>query len=104
MDICVLGQGYVGLPLALRAAEAGHAVTGYEPDQHRCAQLEAGSSYIEDIDSGRLQHLLRSGAYTPTSDPDDLKGFDLAVITVPTPLTDRSPDLTCVREAARTLA
>ncbi|MEV8042559.1 nucleotide sugar dehydrogenase [Streptomyces griseoluteus] len=104
MDICVLGQGYVGLPLALRAAEAGHSVIGYELDPRRCAQLAAGSSYIEDIDSGRLGRLLRSGAYKPTSDPTDLKGFDVAVITVPTPLTDRTPDLSCVRDAARELA
>ncbi|MGW2938810.1 nucleotide sugar dehydrogenase [Streptomyces sp. NPDC001156] len=104
MHICVLGQGYVGLPLALQAAEAGHTVTGYEPDQSRCERLAAGSSYIEDINSTRLQHVLRSGAYTPSSDPKELKGFDVAVITVPTPLTDRTPDLSCVREAGRTLA
>ncbi|MGW2643095.1 nucleotide sugar dehydrogenase [Streptomyces sp. NPDC001348] len=104
MHICVLGQGYVGLPLALRAAEAGHTVTGYEPDRNRCEQLLAGRSYIEDIDSDRLQKTLSSGAYTPTSDPEDLKGFDIAVITVPTPLTDRAPDLSCVRDAACVLA
>ncbi|MFB8273538.1 nucleotide sugar dehydrogenase [Streptomyces sp. NPDC055955] len=104
MHICVLGQGYVGLPLALQAAEAGYTVTGYEPDQNRCERLASGSSYIEDIDSTRLQDVLQSGFYTPTSDPKDLKGFDVAVITVPTPLTDRAPDLSCVREAGRTLA
>ncbi|MFF3911505.1 nucleotide sugar dehydrogenase [Streptomyces sp. NPDC001848] len=104
MHICVLGQGYVGLPLAMRAAEAGHIVTGYEPDRKRCESLAAGSSYIEDIDSDRLRRALRSGAYTPSSDPEDVKGFNVAVITVPTPLTDRAPDLSCVREAARVLA
>ncbi|MFF0158596.1 nucleotide sugar dehydrogenase [Streptomyces sp. NPDC005263] len=104
MNICVLGQGYVGLPLAMRAAEAGHAVVGYEPDTGRCDRLLSGSSYVEDIDSDRLQSALRSGAYAPTSDPKRLKGFDIAVITVPTPLTDRAPDLSCVREAARVLA
>ncbi|MQY40651.1 UDP-N-acetyl-D-glucosamine 6-dehydrogenase [Streptomyces sp. RB17] len=104
MHICVLGQGYVGLPLAFSAAQAGHIVTGYEPDHERCGRLAAGVSYVEDISSARLQDVLRSGAYRPTSDPEDLKGFDVAVITVPTPLTDRAPDLTCVREAGRTLA
>ncbi|MFF9277364.1 nucleotide sugar dehydrogenase [Streptomyces griseosporeus] len=104
MHICVLGQGYVGLPLALRAAEAGYRVTGYELDRERCEKLAAGSSYIEDIDSTRLQHALRSNTYTPSSDSKDLKGFDVAVITVPTPLKDRAPDLSCVREAAHTLA
>ncbi|MGW3130526.1 nucleotide sugar dehydrogenase [Streptomyces sp. NPDC001123] len=104
MRICVLGQGYVGLPLALRAAEAGHVVTGFEPDQERCGKLAAGRSYVEDVGSDRLRDVLRSQAYRPSSDPKDLKGFDVAVITVPTPLTDRAPDLTCVREAGRLLA
>jgi UDP-N-acetyl-D-glucosamine dehydrogenase len=104
MHICVLGQGYVGLPLALRSAEAGHTVTGYEPDTSRCERLAAGSSYIEDIDSGRLRKALHSGAYAPTSDPEDLKGFDVAVLTVPTPLKYRAPDLSYVRQAARTVA
>ncbi|MFG2134573.1 nucleotide sugar dehydrogenase [Streptomyces sp. NPDC048751] len=104
MHVSVLGQGYVGLPLALRAAEAGHSVTGYEPDQKRCESLAAGSSYIEDISSARLEQALRAGSYQPSSDPDDLKGFDLAVITVPTPLTDRVPDLSFVRDAGRVLA
>ncbi|MEW2608751.1 nucleotide sugar dehydrogenase [Streptomyces sp. NPDC047880] len=104
MHICVLGQGYVGLPLAVRAAEAGHAVTGYEPDGARCEALAAGSSYVEDIGDDRLQAVLDSDAYYATSDPQDLKGFDVAVITVPTPLTDRAPDLSCVRDAGRALA
>ncbi|MEU8587018.1 nucleotide sugar dehydrogenase [Streptomyces sp. NPDC048664] len=103
MHISVLGQGYVGLPLALQAAEAGHTVTGYEPDPNRCQSLAAGLSYIEDIDSARLRDVLRSGAYTPSANPKDLKGFDVAVITVPTPLTDRAPDLSCVREAGELL-
>ncbi|MFD8235197.1 nucleotide sugar dehydrogenase [Streptomyces sp. NPDC059696] len=104
MHICVLGQGYVGLPLAVRAAEAGHTVTGYEPDRARCAALAAGSSYVEDIGDERLRAVLGTDAYYATSDPQDLKGFDVAVITVPTPLTDRAPDLSCVREAGRALA
>ncbi|MEU6473435.1 nucleotide sugar dehydrogenase [Streptomyces massasporeus] len=104
MHICVLGQGYVGLPLAVRAAEAGHAVTGYEPDRTRCEALAAGSSYVEDIGDDRLRAVLDSDAYYATSDPQDLKGFDIAVITVPTPLTDRAPDLSCVRDAGRVLA
>ncbi|MFF7795168.1 nucleotide sugar dehydrogenase [Streptomyces sp. NPDC007991] len=100
----MLGQGYVGLPLAVRAAEAGHTVIGYEPDRTRCEALAAGSSYVEDIGDDRLQAVLGSDAYDASSDPQDLKGFDVAVITVPTPLTDRAPDLSCVRDAGRVLA
>ncbi|MGW1890456.1 nucleotide sugar dehydrogenase [Streptomyces sp. NPDC002004] len=104
MHVSVLGQGYVGLPLALRAAEAGYTVAAYEPDTVRCGRLAAGTSYVEDISSARLARALGSGAYRPTSDPDGVKGFDIAVITVPTPLTDRAPDLSCVRDAAQVLA
>jgi UDP-N-acetyl-D-glucosamine dehydrogenase len=104
MNITVLGQGYVGLPLAMRAAEAGHRVTGFEPDISRSARLAAGDSYIEDIPSGRLRAAVASGNYRATHEPDGLKGFDIAVITVPTPLTNRAPDLSCVKEAAAALA
>ncbi|MFD5477087.1 nucleotide sugar dehydrogenase [Streptomyces hawaiiensis] len=104
MHICVLGQGYVGLPLAVRAAEVGHTVTGYEPDRARCEALAAGSSYVEDIGDDRLRAVLGADSYYASSDPQDLKGFDIAVITVPTPLTDRAPDLSCVRDAGSVLA
>ncbi|MER5889044.1 nucleotide sugar dehydrogenase [Streptomyces sp. NPDC001941] len=104
MHVCVLGQGYVGLPLALRAAEAGHQVVGYEPDTTRRTRLADADSYVEDISSERLADALATGNYRPTGDPDQVKGFDVAVITVPTPLTDRAPDLTCVRDAAELLA
>ncbi|MEU0989103.1 nucleotide sugar dehydrogenase [Streptomyces sp. NPDC005953] len=104
MNITVLGQGYVGLPLAMRAAEVGHHVIGYEPDLARCALLDSGESYVEDVPSHRLRNAIDAHTYRATSDAADLKGFDVAVITVPTPLTDRAPDLTCVRAAARTLA
>ncbi|MFF0445421.1 nucleotide sugar dehydrogenase [Streptomyces sp. NPDC004609] len=104
MNITVLGQGYVGLPLAMRAAETGHNVTGYEPDYARCAQLTSGDSYVEDIPSARLREAIAADTYRATDDPRDLKGFEIAVITVPTPLTNRAPDLTCVRDAARTVS
>ncbi|MGW6457533.1 nucleotide sugar dehydrogenase [Streptomyces sp. NPDC055078] len=104
MNITVLGQGYVGLPLAMRAAEAGHHVTGYEPDPSRFSHLSAGKSYVEDIPSTRLRDALAACTYRVRQDSPGLKGFDVAVITVPTPLTNRAPDLTCVRDAARTLA
>ncbi|MCM2389581.1 nucleotide sugar dehydrogenase [Streptomyces albipurpureus] len=104
MNVTVLGQGYVGLPLAMRAAEAGHQVIGYEPNPARCSRLLSGESYVEDISSARLRQAIDSQGYRATSDPRELKGFDIAVITVPTPLTNRAPDLTCIRDAARALA
>ncbi|MFF7975778.1 nucleotide sugar dehydrogenase [Streptomyces sp. NPDC007905] len=103
MQVVVAGQGYVGLPLAVRAAEAGHRVVGYDVDPHRVQQLVAGLSYVEDVASSRLRAVLDTGAYSPTADAVALAGFDIAVITVPTPLRDGVPDLTYIESCARTL-
>ena len=46
--VVVVGQGYVGLPLALRAVEVGHRVVGFDTDEARTARLAAGDSYIDD--------------------------------------------------------
>ncbi|MEU7322685.1 nucleotide sugar dehydrogenase [Streptomyces griseoviridis] len=103
MQIVVAGQGYVGLPLAVRAAEVGHRVVGYDVDAHRVQQLAAGESYVEDVASSRLRAVLDSGVYSASADAAGLAGFDIAVITVPTPLRDGVPDLTYVESCARTL-
>jgi UDP-N-acetyl-D-glucosamine dehydrogenase len=102
--VVVMGQGYVGLPLAMRAVEVGYDVVGFEVDPRRAKELAAGSSYVEDIGDDRLGAALASGRYRPTTDAADLAGFDIAVITVPTPLTDRLPDLSFVEGAADLLA
>ncbi|MFD4946987.1 nucleotide sugar dehydrogenase [Streptomyces sp. NPDC058409] len=103
MDVVVAGQGYVGLPLAVRAAEVGHRVVGYDVDLHRIKRLIAGESYVEDVDSSRLRVVLDTGSYSATADAAALAGFDIAVITVPTPLRDGVPDLTYIESCARTL-
>ncbi|MBC3990545.1 nucleotide sugar dehydrogenase, partial [Streptomyces sp. AC563] len=102
--IAILGQGYVGLPLAVRAARAGHRVVGYDIDGERVKRLVAGESYVEDVPSAELTALLETGSYLPTADPAELDGFDIAVITVPTPLKDGVPHLSHVEDAARLLA
>ncbi|MGW1525415.1 hypothetical protein [Streptomyces sp. NPDC002159] len=63
MKIAVMGQGYVGLPLAMAAVETGHHVVGFEPDQHRWQQLNWGTSYVEDVPSATLRAALESGRY-----------------------------------------
>ncbi|MEV5786051.1 nucleotide sugar dehydrogenase [Streptomyces sp. NPDC051639] len=103
MQIVVAGQGYVGLPLAVRAAEVGHRVVGYDVDPHRVQQLAAGQSCVRDVTSPQLRAVLDSGAYSATADAAALAGFDIAVITVPTPLRDGVPDLTYIESCARTL-
>ncbi|MEU9943643.1 nucleotide sugar dehydrogenase [Streptomyces lavendulae] len=103
MQIVVAGQGYVGLPLAVRAAQAGHHVVGYDVDQDRIRRLTAGDSYVEDVPSSLLRAVLDTGAYAATADAAALAGFDLAVITVPTPLRDGVPDLSHIEACAQTL-
>ena len=101
--VVVAGQGYVGLPLAMRAVEVGYDVVGFEVDADRAKRLSAGESYVEDVSDEQLAAALDSGRYCPTSDSRDLSGFDVAVITVPTPLREGVPDLSYIESAANTL-
>ena len=98
--VAVLGQGYVGLVVAMRASEAGFDVVGLEVDERRVESLRAGRSYVEDVSDETLQAALDRG-YLPTAQPADLAGFDVAVISVPTPLTQEQPDLSFIEAAAR---
>ena len=102
--LVVVGQGYVGLPLALRAVEVGYDVVGLEVDVGRVQRLNSADSYVEDVPAAQLRAALDRGRYRATSDPSDARDFDVAVITVPTPLRDGNPDLSFIREAARALA
>ncbi|WP_299540813.1 nucleotide sugar dehydrogenase [uncultured Streptomyces sp.] len=100
LRVLVAGQGYVGLPLAMAAVDAGHSVTAYEPDGERCSRLWEADSYVEDVSSGRLMAALTTGRYVPVADPAAVAPeWDVAVIAVPTPLRDGMPDLGCVRAA-----
>src|SRR3954463_13272729 len=102
MKVGIIGMGYVGLPLAVAFAEAGHDVWGVEVDRGRVAALERGDSYVEDISSERLQAVLpRLHATTRYA---DLALVDAVVIAVPTPLTrNREPDLSALEDSAARL-
>src|SRR2546430_1132539 len=86
--LVVAGQGYVGLPLAMRAVDAGYDVVGYDVDEYRVKRLEAGESYVDDISDEVLAAALASGHYCASTESKACAGFDVAVITVPTPLRD----------------
>ncbi|HEX6312076.1 MAG TPA: nucleotide sugar dehydrogenase [Acidimicrobiia bacterium] len=101
--LLVLGQGYVGLPLAIRAVEVGFDVVGFDIDDTIIKRLAAGQSQVEDIASARLQAALDSGRYRPTSSAADGAGFGVAVIAVPTPLRDGNPDLSHIETAGTTI-
>ncbi len=101
--VVVAGLGYVGLPLAVRAAEVGHTVIGYDTDADRVKTLQTGS-YIEDVPAEQLAAVLAAGTLRPSSEARSCAGFDVAVIAVPTPLRDGLPDLSHVEQATRTMA
>src|SRR3954465_10769124 len=104
MRVVVVGQGYVGVPLAGRAAQVGHDVVGFDVDEERVKRLGGGESYVDDISEAELRALLDAGTFHPPSDPRARAGFDIAVISVPTPLREGMPDLSYIEGAARTLA
>ena len=103
MKIGIVGLGYVGLPLAVAFAEAGHEVVGLDADGRKVEALNEGRSYIEDIPDATLAAL--SGRLRATADEADLSSCEAVVICVPTPLTgSREPDLTYLNESAGALA
>ncbi len=101
--VLVVGQGYVGLPVAMRAVEVGFPVVGYDASIERVKSLQAGASYVGDVSDGELGRALAAG-YRAVSEPAEIGGFDVAVISVPTPLNDGLPDLTFIEQAGRVLA
>ncbi|HEV3365567.1 MAG TPA: nucleotide sugar dehydrogenase [Acidimicrobiia bacterium] len=101
--VVLMGQGYVGLPVAMRAVSCGYSVVGFDVDEGRVKQLNAGESYVEDVPDPVLQVALDTGRYRATTAERDCAGFDVAVITVPTPLRDGVPDLSYIEASARTL-
>jgi UDP-N-acetyl-D-glucosamine dehydrogenase len=102
--LAIIGQGYVGLPLAMLAVEAGYYVTGVDLDFSRVDLLRSGDSFVDDVSDGQLRAALETGRYHPTADYSQVAAFAVAIITVPTPLRDRSPDLTFITSAARELS
>ena len=101
--VVVVGQGYVGLPLAMRAVEVDFDVVGYDVDAERIGVLARGGSYVGDVSAQQVRAALASGRYRAIVDAAAVPEFDVAVITVPTPLLDGIPDVACIEAAASLL-
>lgn len=98
--LLVVGQGYVGLPMSLRAAEVGFDVIGLDLNASLVDALNAGRSHVDDISEEDLRAGLDSG-YRATSDESAMAEADVVVVCVPTPLgPDGGPDLRAVEGAA----
>ncbi|MEN9956940.1 MAG: hypothetical protein RIR46_548 [Actinomycetota bacterium] len=100
----ILGQGYVGLPLAEALTEVGDIVLGFDVNDALVQRLNSGSSHIDDISDESLQRMIAAG-YRATSSASDLALADVIVICVPTPLqSSGAPDLTYVENASALVA
>ncbi len=102
--IGVIGLGYVGLPLSLVFAEAGLKVVGFDIDEKKRDSIEAGESYFQHIDSGRLKAVVSTHHFSATTDFSRAKECDALIICVPTPLDAHlQPDLCYVEETCRAI-
>jgi UDP-N-acetyl-D-glucosamine dehydrogenase len=105
MRVAIIGQGYVGLTIAVDAATAGNTVVGFDVNTALVAQLNLGVAHIEGVSDSALSALVGSGAYKASTDAAVLDGCDVIVIAVPTPLDEaRNPDLSFVHTAADLIA
>lgn len=101
----IIGLGYVGLPLAKAFIEGGFRILGFDVDQRKIDELEAGRSYIGHLKSEWISECIRNKALQVTSDMGRLDEPDAILICVPTPLTDsRDPDLSYVESTAHQIA
>jgi UDP-N-acetyl-D-glucosamine dehydrogenase len=97
----VVGLGYVGLPLLAEFAGSGFQATGFEVDENKAAQINAGGSYIGDVESSVIKELVEKKRLRATIDFDHLKECDAVIICVPTPLRKtKEPDVSYILAAA----
>ncbi len=103
--LAIIGQGYVGLPLAMAAVDAGWTVIGVDNLAAKVDQINAGTSPVEDVSGQRLQTAISNGLYRATTDFSEVTNASVVTICVPTPLDDkREPDLSLLRSAATGIA
>jgi len=105
LQIGIIGCGYVGLPLALRFAEVGQRVTGFDLDKRKVEKLNAGQSYIQHIPAEKIHEHVKAKRFRATTDFAKVREMDAVLICVPTPLDERrEPDLSYVKQTAEAIA
>lgn len=103
--LAIIGQGYVGLPLAMAAVDAGWSVIGIEKSKSRVEQLNSGSSPVEDISDSKLKEAISAGKYLASNNPSEVSSASVVTICVPTPLDEaREPDLELLESATKDIA
>jgi len=105
LKVGIIGCGYVGLPLALRFAEAGHRVLGFDVDPAKVEKLNLGETYIQHIPATKIKQFVSSRHFAASSDFTRLAEVEAVLICVPTPLDERrEPDLSYVEQTARSIS
>lgn len=103
--LAIIGQGYVGLPLAMAAVDADWIVIGVDNFAAKVDQINGGTSPVEDVSDQQLQTAISNGLYRATTDFSEITKASVVTICVPTPLNDdREPDLSLLRSAATGIA
>ncbi|OIN97767.1 UDP-N-acetyl-D-glucosamine dehydrogenase [Candidatus Desantisbacteria bacterium CG_4_10_14_0_8_um_filter_48_22] len=103
--VCIIGLGYVGLPEAVAAANAGFRVFGFDLDKTKVNNVNRGKLYISDIEEQDFKRVIRSGALSATTDPRILSEADVICVAVPTPFNVyKEPDLSYVLKATEFIA
>lgn len=102
--MAVIGLGYVGLPLALAAADSGFETVGIDQDPERVAMIEKGLSPLLDVPDEEIARNLESGSFRATSETQVLAEADIIVICVPTPLKDELPDMSYIESAGKEIS
>ncbi|MDD5424665.1 MAG: nucleotide sugar dehydrogenase [Candidatus Omnitrophica bacterium] len=103
--VAVIGQGYVGLPLAVEFAKKGFKALGVDLDKKKVDSINSGVSYILDIPSEEIKPLVKKGMLSATSDYSKLNEVDAIIICVPTPLRKtKDPDMSFIVSAAEAIA
>jgi UDP-N-acetyl-D-glucosamine dehydrogenase len=104
-SVAIIGQGYVGLPLAMAACRAGWSVTGIDVSKSIVQALNAGASHVEDVSNQELREALDKGLYQASTSGDSVTKSEIAIICVPTPLDEKGlPDLSYLESAVRLIA
>jgi UDP-N-acetyl-D-glucosamine dehydrogenase len=105
MKICIVGLGYVGLPLSLQFARCGAKVTGLDIDSAKVEALNAGQSYIKHIGAQTIKSAIDDGSFLATTDFSKVRDSDAVIICVPTPLNkNREPDISYILETGKAIA
>ena len=103
--ICVIGLGYVGLPLAVEYAGAGFEVLGIDLDSRKITKINKGENYIDDVDGAKLKDMVKAGKFSAAADYAAIGKQDVIFICVPTPFTDnKEPDVSYIVDAANGIA